>query len=173
MSDVLDLACGERRPFTALHQIQIQTQQRCELIDITDGVAELVCADGEWDGTACIYSQHTTAAIRIQEDEPLLLQDLQEFLMRLAPPFDHYGHNDFERRLLHMEPGERPNGHAHCLHLLLGASSTVPVLDGSLQLGRWQRIFLVELDGPRLDRQVLVALNGSTARMPDNAGIHR
>jgi thiamine phosphate synthase YjbQ (UPF0047 family) len=81
-------------------------------------------------------------------------------LSGLAPPDAEYAHNDFGRRTSHMRPDESPNGHAHCLHLLLGASSSIPVLDGALQLGEWQRIFLVELDGPRSRRDVIVGMTG-------------
>ncbi len=143
-----------------MHQVELATTRPCELIDVTDRVAGIVAGLGQWHGTASIFSRHTTAAVRIQEDEPLLLADLQAFLMRLAPPDAAYGHNDFSVRTEHMHPGERPNGHAHCLHLLLGASAAVPVVDGVLQLGAWQRIFFVELDGPRADRQLQVQLSG-------------
>ena len=59
-----------------------------------------------------------------------------------------------------MEEEECPNGHSHCQHLLLSTSETVPVVAGRLALGRYQRIFFVELDRPR-DRQVLIQLMGS------------
>ena len=67
-----------------------------------------------------------------------------------------------------MHDDESPNGHSHCMQLMLGASESVPVQDGELQLGTWQRIFLVELDGPRPRRwlaqraQVIVQALGST-----------
>ena len=86
------------------------------------------------------------------------------FLSRLAPPDAAYGHNDFRVRTQHMHPDERPNGHAHCLQLLLGSSESVPVIDGQLQLGEWQRLFLVELDGPRPQRELLVQVMGQAAK---------
>jgi secondary thiamine-phosphate synthase enzyme len=132
------------------------------LIDITDRVSGLARTLGSWHGTANIFSSHTTAAVRIQEDEPLLLEDLRDFLSRLAPSDAPYAHNDFRRRTEHMHPDERPNGHSHCLHLLLGPSATVPVVNGKLQLGTWQRIFFVELDGPRPQRGVQVQFTGLT-----------
>jgi secondary thiamine-phosphate synthase enzyme len=61
-----------------------------------------------------------------------------------------------------MHDDESPNGHAHCLQLMLGASQAVPFADGELLLGTWQRIFLVELDGPRDARQVLIQVLGTT-----------
>ena len=65
-----------------------------------------------------------------------------------------------------MHPDERPNGHAHCLQLLLGSSESVPVMDGELMLGAWQRLFLVELDGPRPQREVLVQVLGEAEPAP-------
>jgi secondary thiamine-phosphate synthase enzyme len=147
-------------PIAATQQIELETTRPIELIDITERVAACVERLGPWHGTATIFSRHTTAAVRIQEDEPLLLADLHAFLLRLAPPDAPYGHNDFDVRTEHMHPDERPNGHSHCLHFLLGASASVPVVEGVLQLGSWQRIFFVELDGPRADRQVQVQLSG-------------
>lgn len=59
-----------------------------------------------------------------------------------------------------MEEEECPNGHAHCQHLLLSTSETIPVLEGRFVLGVWQRIFLVELDRPR-SREVVVQVLGA------------
>ena len=101
-------------------------------------------------------------AVRIQEGEPLLLEDLIHMLRRLAPANDDYQHNDFSIRTHHMHPDESPNGHSHCLQFLLGTSETVPLMDGELMLGEWQRIFLVELDGPRPKREVLIQTVGET-----------
>jgi secondary thiamine-phosphate synthase enzyme len=60
-----------------------------------------------------------------------------------------------------MHDDESPNGHSHCMQLLLGSSEAIPVRDGQLQLGTWQRIFLVELDGPRPAREVLIQAVGA------------
>ena len=142
--------------------LRVVTRRPIELIDITDSVADLVRDAGVWSGQVVLLSRHTTAAVRIQENEPLLLQDLCDFLAGLAPPTDAYRHNDFRVRTHHMHPDERPNGHAHCLQLLLGSSESVPVVEGRLALGTWQRLFLVELDGPRAAREVLVQISGHT-----------
>ena len=143
-----------------LHRLAVETREPIELIDITDEVADVVRASGLRDGLVAIISGHTTAAIRIQEAEPLLLDDLLGFLRRLAPANVHYQHNDFRIRTHHMHEDESPNGHAHCLQFLLGTSESLPVIDGELALGEWQRIFLVELDGPRERREVLVQTVG-------------
>ncbi len=110
-------------------------------------------------GIALIYSRHTTAAIRVNENEPLLLRDMAEFLEGAAPRNGHYRHNDFSIRTANMTDDECPNGHAHCQHLLMGASEAVPIIAGKLQLGCWQRVFLVELDRPRT-REVIIHVVG-------------
>ena len=148
------------RPLAALQTLEIRTTDSLQLIDITAEVANVVRDLGIWDGVVTIFSRHTTAAIRIQENEPLLIDDLRAFLTTVAPPDAPYRHNDFAVRTAHMHPDESPNGHAHCAHLLLGASESVPVQSGELLLGTWQRIFLVELDGPRACREVLVQITG-------------
>jgi secondary thiamine-phosphate synthase enzyme len=145
-----------------IQQLDFQTRDPIQFLDITDDVANLVRAAGLRDGLATVFSRHTTAAVCIQEAEPLLLEDLREFLERSAPPQAHYRHNDFRVRTVHMHDDESPNGHAHCLQLMLGTSQSVPVADGQLLLGTWQRIFLVELDGPRPARQVIVQVLGTT-----------
>jgi secondary thiamine-phosphate synthase enzyme len=144
--------------------LRVATRHPIELIDITDSVTDLVSQSQLWSGQVLLLSRHTTAALRIQEDEPLLLEDLRDFLARLAAPNAHYRHNDFRVRTHHMHPDERPNGHAHCLQLLLGSSEILPVIEGKLALGVWQRLFLIELDGPRPERKVLVQLSGASHR---------
>jgi secondary thiamine-phosphate synthase enzyme len=150
------------RPTTAVNmrRLVVETREPLQLVDITDDVADSVRASGVRDGIVTIVSRHTTAAVRIQEAEPLLIEDLLGFLRRLAPANVHYQHNDFRVRTHHMHDDESPNGHSHCLQFLLGTSESVPVMDGELALGQWQRIFLVELDGPRAKREVLVQTVG-------------
>ncbi|HYY87180.1 MAG TPA: secondary thiamine-phosphate synthase enzyme YjbQ [Chloroflexota bacterium] len=144
-----------------LRRLVVETHDPIQFVDLTDRVADLVRAAGLRDGVVTVFARHTTAAVRIQEDEPLLLEDLRQFLGRVAPAQAHYRHNDFRIRTQHMHEDESPNGHAHCLQLMLGSSESVPVVDGELQLGTWQRIFLVELDGPRPEREVLVQTLGT------------
>jgi secondary thiamine-phosphate synthase enzyme len=149
-------------------RLELVTREPIEFLDLTDEVAHLVREAGLRDGIVTVFSRHTTAAIAIQEAEPLLLEDLRDFLNRTAPADHHYRHNDFRVRTVHMHDDESPNGHAHCLQLMLGASESIPVQDGQLLLGTWQRIFLVELDGPRPRhglpnaRQVVIQAIGST-----------
>jgi secondary thiamine-phosphate synthase enzyme len=150
------------RPTTAVNmrRLSFETTEPIQFLDVTDQIADVVRRTGVTNGLVSIVSRHTTVAVRIQEAEPLLLEDLLGFLRRLAPSNVHYQHNDFRVRTHHMHDDESPNGHSHCLQFLLGTSETVPVMDGELMLGEWQRIFLVELDGPRAKRELLVQTVG-------------
>ena len=141
-------------------RLAIRTVDPIQLIDITDDVETFMRSTGTTNGLVSIVSRHTTMAVRIQEAEPLLLEDLLELLRCLAPANALYQHNDFRIRTHHMHADESPNGHSHCLQFLLGTSETVPVMDGELMLGEWQRVFSVELDGPRLKREVLIQTVG-------------
>ncbi|MCH7706396.1 MAG: YjbQ family protein [Chloroflexi bacterium] len=140
------------------NRLVFETTKAPEFIDITDDVVRFVRESRVQNGCVVIYSKHTTAAIKVNENEPLLIEDMERFLKRIAPQDANYRHNDFSIRTVNLEEDDCPNGHAHCQHLLMSTSETVPVIDGELQLGRWQRVFLVELDRPRSREVVLQAL---------------
>ena len=132
-----------------------------EFIDVTDRVAEFLKESQIQNGFTLVFSKHTTSAITIQENEPLLLQDMVSLIERISPRNAHYRHNDFSVRTVHMHEDECPNGHSHCQHLTLGSSETIPVIDGALTLGQWQRIFMVELDDSKeMPREILVQIMG-------------
>ena len=99
-----------------------------------------------------------TAAVVVNEAERLLLDDLRATLERAAPGGAVYRHDDLAARAGVVDPDEPANGHAHCKALFLRASETLAVAEGRPRLGRWQRVFLVELDGPRLRRVCLTVL---------------
>lgn len=136
---------------------EIRTERGPQFIDITERVVEAMRRSGLANGFAVVFSKHTTAAIRINEAEPHLLNDMEQMLEKIVPACEDYGHN----RYAHAEStnGERPNAHSHCQQLLLGASESVPIMNGELIFGQWQRIFLVELDHGR-DREVVIHLVG-------------
>ncbi len=146
------------RIFTQTLQVQAPTAPA--FVDITEQVEQAVLRAGIKHGVVIVFSRHTTAGIKINENEPELLDDLVRFLGRLAPAGAYYRHNDFAVRTQNVEAEECPNGHAHCQHFLVEASEAVPVLEGRLQLGRWQRVFFVELDRPR-PREVIVQVFGA------------
>ena len=136
---------------------KVVTEKGPQFIDITDRVRDAVKNSSVANGFVVIYSRHTTAAIRINENEPALIHDMEEMLERVAPCTGDYRHNDYAHAF--SDNGERPNGHAHCQQLFLGASESVPIIDGELLCGKWQRVFLVELDHPR-QREVVLQIVG-------------
>ena len=135
------------------------TSDAPQFIDITNRVADVVRASGVTEGQALIYSTHTTCSVIINENEPLLLKDMAHYLERQAPKAMYYGHNDFAIRTVSVRPNECPNGHSHCQHLVLGTSETVPIINGEMLLGEFQKVFLVELDEPKT-REFLVQVTG-------------
>jgi secondary thiamine-phosphate synthase enzyme len=141
------------------HQLRIRTETAPQFVDLTDQVQQIVRESGIQHGQAVVFTRHTTAAIRINENEPELLRDFVAFLERVAPQAYPYFHNDFDVRTVNMTDDECANAHAHCRQLLMATSETIPIVDGELCLGTWQRIFLVELDHGR-DRSVIVQVLG-------------
>lgn len=141
-------------------EVDVRSASMPEFLDITEQVEEFVAKSGVRNGFVVVFSTHTTAGIVLQENEPLLLQDMKSAIERFAPRNAHYRHNDFEVRTVHMHEDECPNGHSHCQHLILGTSENIPLVDGSLTLGEFQRIFMVELDDQKDFRQVLVQVMG-------------
>jgi len=149
----------EAKATVTCESLEIETRGAPEFHDITEDLIAVVADSGVTFGQVTVFSSHTTAAIRINENEPLLLRDMARVLRQIAPSSDYYEHNDFSRRTVNMNPDECANGHAHCQHLFLASSETVPVIDGRPALGEYQRMFLIELDHPRM-RKVLVTVVG-------------
>jgi secondary thiamine-phosphate synthase enzyme len=141
-------------------ELELETTGSPGFHDITEDVCAIVADSGVSYGHVTIFSCHTTAAIRINENEPLLLRDMARTLRQIAPSNAYYEHNDFGRRTVNMNPDECANGHAHCQHLFLSTSESIPVIDGKPTLGTYQSVFLIELDHPKL-RQVLVTVVGN------------
>jgi secondary thiamine-phosphate synthase enzyme len=137
--------------------VSLRTDRRLQFVDLSDLVAERVRRSGITAGLCSVQVHHTTAALAVNEDEPLLLGDVERLFERIAPADGRYGHDDLSRRAT-PEPEERANGAAHCRSFLLGPTQTLHVVRGALQLGRWQRLFLVELDGPRPRRFSVLVL---------------
>ncbi len=121
--------------------IDIRTDRKVQIIDITGLVQKNL---EKRDGLAVIYSPHTTTAIIINEAESGLLDDILEFMNKLVPRNAGHKHDRIDS-----------NADAHLKASLLGNSVVVPVEDGRLMLGTWQRILFIEFDGPR-NRRVYV-----------------
>jgi secondary thiamine-phosphate synthase enzyme len=154
-------ATARRRPaLNCRHaRIRLTTGHPTEFIDLTDRLERLVADAGFRFGILNVQTLHTTTAIVINEHEPLLLTDFQALLEAAAPGGRRYRHDDTTARTVNVTDAERPNGHAHCRSLLLPSSVCLNVTRGRLLLGQWQRVFFVELDGPR-ERDISVLAFG-------------
>jgi secondary thiamine-phosphate synthase enzyme len=121
--------------------VSISTHEHCSVQDITDAVREAIPASH--DGVVTVTSQHTTAAVTVNEAERRLLGDFADALEALVPD-GGWAHDEID-----------DNADSHVRAMLVGASETLPVVDGDLKLGTWQSVLLVECDGPR-ERTVIV-----------------
>ena len=143
--------------------IRLTTRHPTEFIDLTERLERLVADSGVRYGILNVQTLHTTTAVVVNEHEPLLLADFQRLLESAAPGDARYRHDDTNARTVNVTAGERPNGHAHCRALLLPSSVSLNVVSGRLLLGQWQRVFLVELDGPR-EREISALLLGEAGQ---------
>jgi secondary thiamine-phosphate synthase enzyme len=151
------------RPISSGLVVSVITRQPLEFVDLTPMLSTIVEGLAVREAVMTLQTRHTTTGLMINEHEPLLLADIQAMFERLVPASASYGHDDFGRRRVNLTAGERRNGHAHCRAALLRTSESIPIVDGTLTLGRWQRIFLVEFDGPRR-REVSVTISGTLRR---------
>lgn len=129
-----------------MREIVVKSNKRTELIDITDGVDEVVAGYRVGEGIALIFTKHTTTSLIVNEYEPGLVSDIEAFLGALIPDLD-YKHDRIDN-----------NADSHLRSILLQSSLSIPVNKGRLDLGTWQRVILVELDGPR-NRTVTVSVS--------------
>jgi secondary thiamine-phosphate synthase enzyme len=128
-------------------QLHFSTEGDGDVIDITEGVASVVRSAGVRQGLASAFVPGSTAAVTTMEYEPGGVHDLRATLDRLVPPEGDYEHN----RLNH-----DTNSHAHIRAAIVGASETVPVREGRLQLGTWQQLVLLDFDDRPRERTVVV-----------------
>jgi secondary thiamine-phosphate synthase enzyme len=139
------------------------TDRTSQLVDVTDEVQDVVDRAAVVNGMALVYSPHTTCAVVINERESGFAEDFAELLDELAPSRDrYYRHDDLDIRTegIEEDTGDFPNGHSHCRAGLLASSSqAIPVVEGKLALGTWQRIFFCELDRAR-PRKIFIQVIG-------------
>lgn len=144
--------------------IQLKTKKPLQFIDLTNEISHFVVKSKVNNGSALIFSKHTTVAIRVNEKEKGFFADFADLTKRLAPKDAYYRHNDLSIRTENLvcdpKASDCLNGHSHCLHLFLGTSETVPIIDGQLTLGTFQRIFAIELDCAR-KREIVVQVSGN------------
>ncbi len=128
--------------------LTFNTKRRRELIHITREVEDAVRESGIKEGLAFVSAMHITAAVFVNDNESGLHQDIWEWLEELAPYRPDYRHH---------HTGE-DNGDAHLKSLLIHNQTLLPVTDGRLDLGPWQRVFYAEFDGQRRKRMVIKIL---------------
>jgi secondary thiamine-phosphate synthase enzyme len=125
-------------------ELKVRTNKKWEVIDITSLVSEAVRTAHVGEGLCCVYVPHATAAIVVNEnDDQRIGLDLLDALDKLVAE-GVWRHDQIDS-----------NGAAHLKAAILGPSETIPIQNGRLALGTWQSVMLVELDGPR-DRKVIV-----------------
>ena len=144
---------------TANKTFIFQTKKLFEFIDITNQVNNFVKESKIKNGLVNIQILHTSAALILNENEPLLIEDIKRNLERIAPQSFTYQHDDFTKRTVNICEDECINGHSHCKAIHLLVNITLNLIDGKLQLGKWQRIMLVELDRNR-PRKIQVQIIG-------------
>ena len=132
----------------------VQTDQRIELVDITDLVTERVRHSGIREGNASLWSMHTTCALIINEAQKALHDDIIRVLEQVVNRDAAWRHNDPEH-----SDCDRMNADSHLRAMFLGHSVTLQVSAGEPVLGQWQRILVAEMDGPRA-RTVRVQMIG-------------
>jgi len=132
------------------HYLWFNTQQRQEIIDITDEVAAAVKASGVLEGMVLVSAMHISASVFVNDHESGLWQDILKWLEETVAPWD-------PARYRHNETGE-DNAAAHLRSLTVGHEVIVPVTEGSLDLGPWQRVFYGEWDGQRKKRVIIKVL---------------
>jgi len=122
----------------------IDTDQRIELVDLTNRIMEFVRRFNIREGMLSIWSMHTTCTLLINEFQGALLSDIKRFLEQMVARDAEYMHNDPNH-----SDCDRQNADSHLRAMLLGHSLTLQISGGEVVLGQWQRILMAELDGPR------------------------
>ena len=121
------------------------TKHRQEFVRITDDIAEIVAKSGVKQGTVLVSAMHITAGVYVNDWENGLIHDFQEWLEKLAPSGLNYQHH---------QTGE-DNADAHLKRTIMGHQVTLPITNGTLDLGPWEQVFYAEFDGRRKKRVVV------------------
>ena len=129
-------------------KVLLETKRQFEIVDVTAQVRQHLAQSGIQKGILTLLVPHTTAAIRLNQNEPLLLQDAMKLLYRLVPTDVNYSHDVFEMRK-QVSANERTNGHAHLKAFLLGSSESIIVEDHDIKLGEKQSVLFLDFDGGR------------------------
>ena len=128
----------------------VRADARLGFVDLTGHLETVVRESGLCNGLCIAFCRHTTCGLMINEWEDGAQEDFIRRLQILVPEHAYFAHDDLGRRTQNLVPDERANGRAHVLQMLIGGNSqALPVAEGIPLLGRWQRLFLLELDEPK------------------------
>lgn len=142
-------------------RLDLRTESQFQVIDVTPDVEKAVINSGLDEGSAVVYSRHTTCGLIINEREHGLLADFRARICDIVPDDGYFMHDDFDIRTENMHPDETKNGSAHLRQLVGGSvSQTIPFSQGQLLLGEWQRVMVIEFDRPR-EREIIIQVSGS------------
>ncbi len=139
--------------------IEYKTKGEFDFIDATNDVKSFVKESGIKNGLVNVQSLHTTIAVILNENEPLLIEDMKKNLESTGSKGLTYNHDDFGRRTVNLCDGECANGHSHCRAIHLPSSIVLNLIDGKIQLGQWQSVMIVELDRPK-ERRIQIQVIG-------------
>lgn len=129
--------------------LTFNTKNKVEFINITDRVEKALTKSHIKEGFILVSAMHITASIYVNDDEMGLIEDIKEWLQKLAPQGPDYRHHN---------TGEA-NGDAHLKSLLMHHQVIVPVTDGKIDFGPWQQVFYAEFDGQR-NKRVIIKIIG-------------
>ena len=129
--------------------IEFRTKEIFDFVDVTHELKDFIKKSQIKDGLINVQILHTSAALIVNENEPLLIEDFKKNIESTALSAEIYKHDNLSIRTVNICKDECINGHSHCkaIHLLVNA--TLNIIGGELQLGQWQSVFLVELDRSR------------------------
>ena len=154
------LLAENKTPPIRTEALHFATTASNEFWDLTDHVRAVVARAGVRHGQVTIYTPHTTTTIVLNESETGFLNDFRRAIDGMVPTGIYYEHDDYNVRTENLQEDEYINGHAHCRQLLVGQPSvTVPVVEGEVILGQWQRVLFVELDQAR-ERRAFIHAQG-------------
>ncbi len=135
------------------HTLEFKTSHPLEILDLTEEIKDFAESSKFNNGILMVSTFHTTTALVINERCEELQRDMLDFLTRLAPLKEKYRHNQ-------VAVDGRQNAHSHLLSLLMSSQQSLILKNSKLQIGPWQSVFLIELDGPREQRKVNLNLMG-------------
>ncbi|HDZ76557.1 MAG TPA: YjbQ family protein [Candidatus Omnitrophica bacterium] len=131
--------------------LKFSTKGNCDIINISDDIADALSSSGLRDGTVTVFCVGSTGGIMTCEYEPGLAADIKDFFQKIIPQNKSYKHD---------ETWGDANGHSHLRASLLGSSVSVPFIDKKLVLGTWQQVVFIDFDNRPRSREVILQFIG-------------